>query len=107
MDITLTNTRPATGSDELTPLPPEVETLRKTVARVQNAAKTIMIGEAEELKHLRAQSKEHYAAIRTLDSERAMNTQLTEDITKAEAENKRLLSAARYIMAILQQCRAQ
>ena len=60
----------------------EVEKANATVRQVQAAAKTIMIGEADELARLRAQAQEHHLAIKTLDSEREANALLTEENEK-------------------------
>jgi len=57
----------------------EIERLRGIVARVQGAAKTIMIGEADELRRLREKSRQEWAASNSLDSELSMNAILTEE----------------------------
>ena len=63
----------------------EIARLRVIVSRVQSAAKTIMIGEADELRRLREQHREWHLAIKSLDSEREANAILT-------AENEALRS---------------
>ena len=63
----------------------EITRLRAQVKIVQSAAKTIMIGEADELRRLREQHREWHLAIKSLDSEREANAILT-------AENEALRS---------------
>lgn len=63
----------------------EIARLNALVSRVQSAAKTIMIGEADELRRLREQHREWHLAIKSLDSEREANAILT-------AENEALRS---------------
>jgi len=65
----------------------EITRLRATVARVQGAAKTIMIGEADELRRLRERHREWHLAIQSLDSERDANAILTEENERLRAEN--------------------
>jgi hypothetical protein len=57
----------------------EIERLRAIVARVQGAAKTIMIGEADELRRLREKARQEWVAANSLDSELTMNAILTEE----------------------------
>lgn len=75
---------------ELATLRAENEQLNVAIKRVQGAAKTIMHHEGEDLARLRKQEQEHYFAIRTLDSEREVNSMLTDEIERLRAENERL-----------------
>jgi len=65
----------------------EITRQRATVARVQGAAKTIMIGEADELRRLRERHREWHLEIQSLDSERDANAILTEENERLRAEN--------------------
>lgn len=64
----------------------EITRLRGQVKRVQSAAKTIMIGEADELRRLREQHREWHLAVNSLDSEREANAVLTCEVEVLRAE---------------------
>ena len=64
----------------------EITRLRETVRRVQSAAKTIMIGEADELRSLREQRREWHLAVNSLDSEREANAVLTSEVELLRAQ---------------------
>lgn len=64
----------------------EITRLREQVKRVQSAAKTIMIGEADELRRLREQHREWHLAVNSLDSEREANAVLTSEVEALRTE---------------------
>lgn len=64
----------------------EITRLRGQVKRVQSAAKTIMIGEADELRRLREQHREWHLAVNSLDSEREANAMLTREVEALRTE---------------------
>lgn len=72
--------------------------LERQILIQKNAARTIMHCEGDELRRLREQAREHHVAIQTLDSERAANARLTNELAAAEA---RLAEAVRWVKAVI------
>lgn len=72
--------------------------LERQILIQKNAARTIMHCEGDELRRLREQAREHHVAIQTLDSERAANARLTDELAAAQA---RLAEAVRSLKAVI------
>lgn len=68
----------------------EIERLENAIKVQTNAVNTLRHAEDTEINVLRSKMRQAHVAVTTLESERAMNAQLTAEIERLEAENAAL-----------------